>query len=123
MKLRKKVSGAIAQLSYDEADRVALANAGVIPFLIELMHDDSEEMRDNAAEALINFSEDPLHCNRISEAIDIPAFQNMQNTLSRIRASEHMVRSLRRIRASDERMVRSLRRMSIDQLTWDPDRV
>lgn len=106
--VREKVCGAIAQLSYDEADRVALANVGVIPLLIELMHDDFEELRDNAAEALINFSEDPLHCDRISEAIDIPAFQNMQNTQSRIRAS-------------DEHMVRSLRRMSIDQLTWDPD--
>ena len=108
--VREKVSGAIAQLSYDEEDRVALANAGIISLLIELLHDDSVELRDNAAEALISFSEDPLHCDRISEAIDFPSFQNMHNRLTR----NH---------ASDENMVRSLRRMSIEQLTWNPDLV
>ncbi|GMY31033.1 armadillo repeat-containing protein 3 [Fagus crenata] len=108
--VREKVSGAIAQLSYDGADRVALANAGIIPLLIELLHNDSVELTDNAAEALINFSEDPEHCDRISEAIDIPSFQNMHNRL----IQNH---------ASDENMVRSLRRMSIEQLTWDPNLV
>lgn len=102
--VKEKVSGAIAQLTYDEVDRVALANAGTIPVLIELLRDDSEELRDNAAEALVNFSEDPLQRDRISEAIDVPFFQNMQNRLLQIRAS-------------DENMVRSLRRMSIEQLT------
>lgn len=108
--VREKVSGAIAQLSYNEADRVALADAGAVPIMIELLHDESEELRDNAAESLINFSEDPLQHERISEAIGIPSFQSMQSRLTRIRAS-------------DDLMARSMRRMSIEQLTWDPDLV
>ncbi|XP_042516491.1 outer dynein arm-docking complex subunit 2 [Macadamia integrifolia] len=105
--VREKVSGAVAQLSYDEGDRVALADAGVIPLLINLLQDESEELKDNAAEALINFSEDPLQRERISEIFDMPSFQNMQNRLVQIRAS-------------DEHTVRSLRHMSIEQFTWDP---
>ncbi|KAB1199131.1 U-box domain-containing protein 4 [Morella rubra] len=104
----EKVSGAIAQLSYAEADRVALANEGVIPLLIDLLQANSEEVRDNVAEALVNFSEDPLYCDRISEVIDLLSFENMQNRLIRIRAS-------------DEHMTRSLRRMSIEQLTRESD--
>ncbi|OVA10629.1 Armadillo [Macleaya cordata] len=106
--VREKVSGAVAQLSYDEVDRGALADAGVIPLLINLLQDESEELKDNAAEALINFSEDPLLRDRMSEALDIPSFQNIQNRLVRIRAS-------------DEHMVRFLRQMSIEQFTWDPE--
>lgn len=110
VEVKEKASGAIAQLSYVEADRLALADAGAIPVLIELLRDDSEELRDNAAEALINFSEDPLQHNRVSTAIDAPSFQNMQNRLV------HM-------RASDEHTTRSVRRMSVEQLTWNPDLV
>lgn len=108
--VREKVSGAVAQLSYDARDRVALADAGVIPILINLLQDESEELRDNAAEALINFSEDPLQRDRISETFDFASLQNTQNRLVRARAS-------------DEYMARSLRRMGIEQLTWDPDLV
>ncbi|KAF3453344.1 hypothetical protein FNV43_RR03784 [Rhamnella rubrinervis] len=110
VEVKEKVSGAIAQLSYDEADRLALANAGAIRVLIELLHDESEELKDNAAEALINFSEDPLQRDRMSEAIDVPYFQNMQNRMVHIRAS-------------DEQTVRSMRRMSIEQLSWNLDLV
>ncbi|KAJ4981147.1 hypothetical protein NE237_031984 [Protea cynaroides] len=106
--VREKVSGAVAQLSYDEEDRVALADAGVIPLLVNLLQDESDELKDNAAEALINFSEDALQRHRISETLNTPSFQNMQNRLIRIRAS-------------DEHMVRSLGHMSIEQLTWDPE--
>lgn len=108
--VREKVSGAIAQLSYNEADRIALADAGAVPIMIELLQCESEEVKDNAAESLINFSEDPLQHERISEAIGIPSFQSMQNRMIRLRAS-------------DDLMVRSMRRMSIEQLTWDPDLV
>uniref|UniRef100_A0A5B7BPT4 Putative armadillo repeat-containing protein 4 n=1 Tax=Davidia involucrata TaxID=16924 RepID=A0A5B7BPT4_DAVIN len=85
--VREKVSGAVAQLSYNEADRVALADAGAIPILIDMLQDESDELRDNAAEALVNFSEDPLLCDRISDAFSIPSFQNMQDRLIQIRAS------------------------------------
>lgn len=104
---REKASGAVAQLSYDEADRGALINAGAIPILMGLLQDESEELKDNAAEALINFSEDPLLRDRISEAFDIPSFQHIQDRLMRIRTS-------------DEHMVRSLSRLSVEQFTGGP---
>ncbi|RZC61561.1 hypothetical protein C5167_023330 [Papaver somniferum] len=66
--VREKVSRAIAQLSDDEVDHGALADAGVIPILVGLLQDELEELKDNAAEALINFSEDPLLRDRMSEA-------------------------------------------------------
>ncbi|XP_028779011.1 uncharacterized protein LOC114735476 [Neltuma alba] len=109
--IKQNVSGACAQLSYDEADRMALAEAGAIPILIEMMlHDELEEVRDNAAEALVNFAEDPLYCDRVSDAISVPSFRDMQNRLLHIRAS-------------NEHMARSLRRMTDWQLTWNPDLV
>lgn len=108
--VKVNVSGAFAQLSYDGTDRMALAEAGAIPILIDLMNDGNEveELRDNAAEALVNFYEDPLFHERVSNAINVPSFRNMQNRLFHIRAS-------------NEHMARSLRRMSVDQLTWNPD--
>ncbi|OMP04283.1 Armadillo [Corchorus olitorius] len=106
--VKEAVSGAIAQLSYNEADREALIESGAFTHLLELLHDDSEELRDNAAEALINFYEDPLLHDRISEVVDVPAFRNMQNRLFRIGAY-------------DDHTVDSMRRMSIEQLTRDPD--
>ncbi|KAK2987091.1 hypothetical protein RJ640_004817 [Escallonia rubra] len=105
--LREKVSGALAQLSYNEADRVALADGGAIPLLVEMLQDESEELRDNVAEALVNFSEDPLLCDRISNALNVPSFQRMQDRLTQSRAS-------------DAHLAASLRRMSIEQFTWDP---
>lgn len=106
--VREKVSGAIAQLSYNETDRAALADAGAIERLIGLLQDELEELKDNAAEALINFFEDPLYCDRMSEAVSTVAFQNMQERMTHIRATER-------------HSVRSLRQMGIDQLTRDPD--
>lgn len=86
--VKERVSGVIAQLSYNKSDRMALANAGVIPLLTNILQDDSAELRDNAAEALVNFSEDPLLRPRIADAVNIPSFQNMQNRLMQIRASD-----------------------------------
>lgn len=105
--VREKASGAVAQLSYDGADRAALADAGAIPLLIGLLQEESEELKDNAAEALINFSEDPLLRDRISYALHIPSFQRIQDRLVRVRAT-------------NEHMVRSLSRLSIEQFTGDP---
>ncbi|ESW18593.1 hypothetical protein PHAVU_006G053700 [Phaseolus vulgaris] len=108
--VKVNVSGAFAQLSYDGTDRMSLAEAGAIPILIDLMNDvdEVEELRDNATETLVNFYEDPLYHDRVSNAINVSSFRNMQNRLVHIRAS-------------NEHMARSLRRMSVEQLTWNPD--
>ncbi|KAL9319892.1 hypothetical protein ACSQ67_011731 [Phaseolus vulgaris] len=108
--VKVNVSGAFAQLSYDGTDRMSLAEAGAIPILIDLMNDvdEVEELRDNATETLVNFYEDPLYHDRVSDAINVSSFRNMQNRLVHIRAS-------------NEHMARSLRRMSVEQLTWNPD--
>ncbi|KAK0601576.1 hypothetical protein LWI29_025491 [Acer saccharum] len=105
---RERVSGAIAKLSYNKEDRVALADAGAVPLMIDILHDESEELRDTATEALINFYEDSSLQERISAAIDDLSLQRME---------------MIRLHASNEQMVRSLRRMFIEQLTWDPDLV
>lgn len=83
-----------ARLSYDEADRMALAEAGPISILIDMMlHDESEAVKDYAAEALVNFAEDPLYHDRISDAFSVPSFRDMQIRVVHIRASrEHMAR-------------------------------
>ncbi|KAK3199914.1 hypothetical protein Dsin_023329 [Dipteronia sinensis] len=76
VEVRERVSGAIAKLSYDEADRVALADAGAVPLMIDVLHvlhdesEEAEELRDITKEADINFSEDPSLRERISVAID-----------------------------------------------------
>ncbi|KAM3320417.1 hypothetical protein P3S67_007617 [Capsicum chacoense] len=105
--VREKVSGAIAQLSYYEADRAALANSGAIPLLVDKLQDESDEMRDNAAEALVNFSDDLSLGDRISDVLNCPSFQNMQERLMQIRAS-------------DAHLAATLRHMSIEQLSMDP---
>ncbi|KAK0599016.1 hypothetical protein LWI29_001562 [Acer saccharum] len=69
VEVRERVSGAIAKLSYDEADRVALADVGAVPLMIDVLHDESEvaeELRDITKEADINFSEGPSLRERIS---------------------------------------------------------
>ncbi|KAK1581139.1 hypothetical protein Q3G72_012798 [Acer saccharum] len=107
VEVRERVSGAIAKLSYDEADRVALADVGAVPLMIDVLHDESEvaeELRDITKEADINFSEGPSLRERISVAIDDLSFQRME---------------MIRLHGSKEQMVRSFRRMSIEQLTWE----
>ena len=111
--VKEKASGAIAQLSYNAGDRAALADAGAIPILMDLLGDDqSEELRNKAAEALISFSEDPSQRDRISEAFNITSFQDIHNRLAQLRApdnnGEHMARPSRRM-------------MSMEQLPWDPN--
>lgn len=89
---REKALGAIVQMSYEVADRRALADEGAIPVLIGLSRSDSEELKDNAIEALVNFSEDPFLCDRVSEVLDNPLFQAVRSRLVRIRGSdEHLV--------------------------------
>ncbi|XP_027342692.1 vacuolar protein 8 [Abrus precatorius] len=113
--VKVNASRVFAQLSYDGEDRMAFAGAGAIPILIDLMNDvddvdEVEELGHNAAEALVNFYEDPLYHDRVSDAINVPLFRNMQNRLILIRSS-------------NEHMARSLRRMSVEQLTRNLDLV
>ncbi|XP_027171008.1 U-box domain-containing protein 2 [Coffea eugenioides] len=105
--VKEKVSGAIAQFSYNKSGRVALADSGVIPLLIQMLEDESQELRENAAEALVNFSEDPSLGDRVSCVLDSPLFQDTQDKLMQIRAS-------------DARLDSSLRLLSIEHLTLDP---
>lgn len=105
--VKEKVSGAIAQFSYNKSGRVALVDSGVIALLIQMLEDESGELRENAAEALVNFSEDPSLGDRVSCVLDSPLFQNMQDRLMQIRAS-------------DARSDSSLRQLSIEHLTLDP---
>ncbi|KAG5075135.1 hypothetical protein JHK84_056366 [Glycine max] len=66
-----------------EDHRMALAEAGTIPILIDLMNDvdEVEELRDNDVEALVNYYVDPLYHDRVSDAIKIPSFRNMHNKI------------------------------------------
>lgn len=108
--LREKASATIAQLSYEEENRGAMAGEGVISVLIELLRDGSEELREYAAESLINFAEDSRYREEASVAFEFPSFLAIRERL-------------RRIRVSDEDMTRSMRLLSIEQLTSDFDSV
>lgn len=106
--IKERVSGVVAQLSYDVGERLGLADSGAIPLLISLLQEESEEVRDNAAEALVNISEDPLLSDRVSCVLDNPSFRNMRERLVQIRSSHVHMKS-------------TLREMSIEQhLTWEP---
>lgn len=98
VEFKERVSGAISQLCYNENDREAFSESGMVPILIEWLGDESEKLRDNAAEALINFSEDQDDYGGVREALSRPVIQSR----------------LARIRASNELLVRSMRRATID---------
>lgn len=95
--IKKKISGAFSQMSYQECGRMVLGDAGAIPLLIDLLHDETGELRDNVVEALSNFHEDPLYHDTLSDVVNAPSFRILQNRLTPLRAtSEHITRSLRR---------------------------
>ncbi|KAI3769183.1 hypothetical protein L6452_00283 [Arctium lappa] len=105
--VRENVCGAIAQLSCNDAERVLIANLGGISLLISVLEDESEELRDNAAQALVNFYEDVLLRDRMSGAVDHPSFLSMQERMEQTRGAEL-------------RMAASVRQMTLDELTWNP---
>lgn len=105
--VRENVCGAIAQLSYNEAERVVIANLEGISLLMSLLEDESDELRDNAAQALVYFYEDSLLCDRMSSAMNHPVFLSMQ---------ERMVQT----RGAELRLADSVRQMTVDELTWNP---
>ncbi|KAK9057212.1 hypothetical protein SSX86_024579 [Deinandra increscens subsp. villosa] len=105
--VREKVCGVMAQLSYNEAERAVIADLEGISVLISMLEDESEEVKDNAAQALVYVYEDPLLCDRMTGALRHPVF---------LRVQERMVQT----RAAELRMTESVRQMAIDELTWNP---
>ncbi|KAM0063797.1 putative armadillo repeat-containing domain, armadillo-like helical [Helianthus debilis subsp. tardiflorus] len=105
--VKEKICGAIGQLSYNNAERVVIADLGGISVLINMLEDDSEEVKDNAAQALVCLYEDPLLCDRMSGAPSHPVF---------LRVQERMVQT----RAAELRLAESVRQMTVDELTWNP---
>ncbi|KAG6407437.1 hypothetical protein SASPL_130428 [Salvia splendens] len=93
--VREKAAGAVAQLSQNKADRAALANSGAIQRLISMLEAEADVLRDDAAEALVNFSLDPSLGEQISCILENPIFQNMQHRVMQMRdADRHMEPSL-----------------------------
>ena len=103
---RENASATIAQLSYDEENQRAMEEEGVIHILNELLGDASEELREYAAESLINFAEDSRYREMVTVAFEIPSFLAIRERLIRMRAS-------------DEDMTRSMRLLSVEQLASD----
>lgn len=105
--VKEKVCGAIAQLSYNEAERSVIADLEGISVLINLLEDESEEIKDNAAQALVYLHEDPLLCDRMSDVPNHPVF---------LRVQERMVQT----RSTELRLTESVRQITVDELTWNP---
>ncbi|KAJ9563308.1 hypothetical protein OSB04_008468 [Centaurea solstitialis] len=105
--VRENVCGAIAQLSCNDAERVLIADLGGISVLISVLEAESEELKDNAAQALVNFYDDVLLRDRMSGAVDHPSFVSMR---------ERMVQT----RGGELHMAASVRQMTLDELTWNP---
>ncbi|KVI10404.1 uncharacterized protein LOC112505766 [Cynara cardunculus var. scolymus] len=105
--VRENVCGVIAQLSYNDAERDLIASLGGISLLISMLEDESEELRGNAAQALVNFYEDVLFRDRMLGAVDHPLFLSMMERVGQIRGGEL-------------RMAASVRQMTLDELTWNP---
>ncbi|CAL1353971.1 unnamed protein product [Linum trigynum] len=110
--VKGSASGAISQLSYDRANREALLEAGAVPILLGLLGDHSEDMdvRNNVAEALVNFSHDMEQCDLVAEVVNGPSFEFMHTRVGRLRSS-------------DDQTVSSLRHLSVEQLSYDPELV
>ncbi|KAG6405275.1 hypothetical protein SASPL_132862 [Salvia splendens] len=92
---KEKAAGAVAQLSQNKADRAVLANSGAIQRLISMLEAEDDVLRDDAAEALVNFSLDPSLGEQISCILENPLFQDMQLRVMQMRdAYRHMEPSL-----------------------------
>ncbi|KAK1440243.1 hypothetical protein QVD17_06068 [Tagetes erecta] len=105
--VREKVCGAIAQLSYNEVERIVIVNLEGVSVLINMLEDESEEVKDNAAQALVYIHEDPLLRDRTSDVLSHPVF---------LRVQERMVQT----RSAELRLTESVRQMTVDELTWNP---
>ncbi|CAN6300400.1 unnamed protein product [Urochloa humidicola] len=95
----EKVTGAVAQLSYEEYVREGLMEAGAIPVLLDLLHGHLRDLTESAAaEALINFSEDPS-CQEYAPMLQrVPELSAFRDHLFHFRISQgHLIQSARRI--------------------------
>ncbi|KAK8445612.1 hypothetical protein SEVIR_9G357900v4 [Setaria viridis] len=94
----EKVTGVVAQLSYEECIREGLMEAGAIPILLDLLHGRLEDLTEfAAAEALINFSEDPS-CREYAPMLQrVPELSAFRDHLFHFRISQgHLIQSARR---------------------------
>ncbi|KAF8698429.1 hypothetical protein HU200_035168 [Digitaria exilis] len=94
----KKVAGAVAQLSYEEYIREGLMEAGATPVLLDLLHGSLGELTESAAaEALINFSEDPS-CKEYAPMLHrVPELSAFRDHLFHFRISQgHLIQSATR---------------------------
>ncbi|GER32430.1 ARM repeat superfamily protein [Striga asiatica] len=96
--VRENASGVVARLSYSGGDRAALARCGAIPLLVRMMLGDDESGGDKeyAAEALLNFSTDPLWSDEVTCVMDNRLFRNMCDSLRRAWAMEENVDAISR---------------------------
>ena len=97
----EKVTGAIAQLSYEEYIREVLMEVDAIPILLDLVHGHLGDLMESAAaEALINFSEDASLCQEYAPVLQrIPTtLLAFQDQFSHFHISQgHLIQSVRRI--------------------------
>ena len=94
----EKVTGAVAQLSYEEYIREGLMEVGAIPVLLDLLNGRLGNLTESAAaEALINFSEDPS-CQEYAPMLQrVPELSAFRDHLFHFRNSQgHLIQSMRR---------------------------
>lgn len=95
----EKVTGAIAQLSYEEYIREVLMEVGAIPILLDLVHGHLGDLTEStAAEALINFSEGASSCQEYPSVLQrLPTLLSFQDQFSCFRISQGpLIQSVRR---------------------------
>ncbi|KAI7740771.1 hypothetical protein M8C21_001204 [Ambrosia artemisiifolia] len=95
----EKVCGAIGQLSYKEAELVVIADLGGISVLINMLEDESEEIRTYT---------------RWKKRSKVEIL--LMEVTAEFRVRERMVQT----RAAELRLAESVRQMTIDELTWNP---
>ena len=94
----EKVTGAVAQLSYEEYIREGLMEVGAIPVLLDLLNGRLGNLTESAAaEALIIFSEDPS-CQEYAPMLQrVPELSAFRDHLFHFRNSQgHLIQSMRR---------------------------
>lgn len=100
--VRERVCNLVSRLCYEKRYRDVIANIKAIPLLADIVdHDDeSEDVKQSAAEVLLCLQEDPDHSDKVSGAMDVASLRHVEKLLVEIhKADEAMDRSLRRMRS------------------------